>query len=120
MDSHTGSGRQPDRDEAFAVQDLAELQRQGHQPYLEFLRRPSMSAGLYVLEAGEADEQTPHAQDELYVMLAGRARLQVGEDGYAVEPGTIVYVPRRVAHRFADIEERLEVLVFFAPAETEE
>ena len=33
--------------------------------YREFLRVPSMSAGLYVLPAGATDPQQPHHQDEM-------------------------------------------------------
>ena len=43
--------------------------------YQEFLRVPSISAGLYVLEAGADDPQRPHQQDEIYYVIAGpRAR----------------------------------------------
>ena len=35
-----------------------------------------------------------------------------------VGPGSVVFVARTVPHRFADITERLSVLVFFAPAES--
>jgi mannose-6-phosphate isomerase-like protein (cupin superfamily) len=31
------------------------------------------SAGIYRLMAGEADEQTPHHEDEIYYVLSGRA-----------------------------------------------
>jgi len=42
---------------------------------------PSISAGLYVLEAGADDPQGPHRQDEIYYVIAGRAQIRVdGED----------------------------------------
>jgi mannose-6-phosphate isomerase-like protein (cupin superfamily) len=103
--------------EAF---DLSRL-RAGHdfsgEPYLEFLRVPTLSAGLYVLPAGATDPQQPHTEDEVYHVLSGRARIRVGEEDRAVEAGTVVFVEAGVDHRFHDIEENLEVLVFFAPAE---
>jgi quercetin dioxygenase-like cupin family protein len=88
-------------------------------PYLEFLRVPSMSAGLYVLPAGGADGQAPHQQDELYCIVRGKARMRAGTEDRAVSRGTLVFVAATVEHRFYAIEEDLEVLVFFAPAETE-
>jgi hypothetical protein len=36
------------------------------QRYREFLRVPDLSAGLYVLDAGATDPQSPHTEDELY------------------------------------------------------
>jgi mannose-6-phosphate isomerase-like protein (cupin superfamily) len=97
----------------------AELQRRTGDLYLEFLRRDSMSCGLYVLEAGATDPQTPHAEDEVYLVLAGRATITVADRPHPVAPGSVVFVARTVPHRFHDITERLSVLVFFAPAETE-
>lgn len=85
--------------------------------YHEFLRVPDLSAGLYVLEAGATDPQSPHAEDELYYVIQGRARITVGEDDRPVGPGSLVFVAATVAHRFHDIAERLVILVAFGPAE---
>ena len=85
--------------------------------YLEFLRVPDLSVGLYVLEAGSVDLQEPHAEDEVYVVVRGRCRFRAGAEERAVEPGSVLYVPTRLEHRFLDIQERLEALVFFGPAE---
>ena len=108
--------------EAFDLPTLEaardELQRRGGELYLEFLRRDSLSCGLYVLEAGADDPQEPHQEDEVYLVLGGRARLEVAGRDQPVGPGSVVFVARTVPHRFADITERLSVLVFFAPAES--
>jgi quercetin dioxygenase-like cupin family protein len=87
--------------------------------YLEFLRVPSMSAGIYVLAAGETDRQSPHMQDELYYVVRGRGRMRAGGEDRAVTPGSLIFVAAEVEHRFHAIEEELTVLVLFAPAETE-
>jgi mannose-6-phosphate isomerase-like protein (cupin superfamily) len=97
----------------------AEDQSSGSDLYAEFLRVPSMSAGIYRLAAGSSDPQVPHNEDEVYYVISGRARLRAGDDSEPVGPGTIAFVPAREPHRFEDIEEDLEVLVFFAPAETD-
>lgn len=96
---------------------LTALQRRG-EPYHEFLRVPAMSAGLYALSAGAIDQQTPHQEDEVYYVLRGRAMLGVDRAEIPVGPGSIVYVPARVPHRFHAITEDLLVLVWFAPAES--
>src|SRR5918995_3612971 len=74
--------------------------------------------GLYVLEAGADDPQEPHQEDEVYVVLEGRAMLMVAGQDRPVGPGSVLFVARTVAHRFHDVSERLSVLVFFAPAES--
>ena len=108
--------------ESFDVASLeearAEVQHRTGELYLEFLRRDSMSCGLYVLEAGATDPQEPHQEDEVYLVLRGRARLRAGDRDGPVGPGSVAFVARNVPHRFHDITERLSVLVFFAPAES--
>ena len=100
--------------------DLASLERRraaASRPYLEFLRVPALSAGLYTLEAGAVDGQLPHTEDEVYVVMTGRGRITVGDEVREVGPGSVVYVAATVPHRFHDIAERLEIVVLFAPPE---
>jgi mannose-6-phosphate isomerase-like protein (cupin superfamily) len=102
----------------YEVSKLITEQDASVQRYLEFLRVPAMSAGLYTLSAGAADPQLPHHEDELYVVTEGRARLRVGASDFPVAAGSVCYVPGESAHRFHSITEDLRVLVLFAPAET--
>ena len=87
--------------------------------YLEFLRVRAMSAGVYVLPQGGIDPQKPHQEDELYYVVRGRSRMQVGAEHGEVQAGSVIFVEARAEHRFYDIREELEILVFFAPAEQE-
>jgi mannose-6-phosphate isomerase-like protein (cupin superfamily) len=86
--------------------------------YLEFLRVASMSAGVYALPAGADDTQTPHHEDELYFVVRGNGRFLAGAEDRPVAAGALIFVAAEVPHRFHDITEDLQVLVFFAPAET--
>jgi quercetin dioxygenase-like cupin family protein len=103
--------------EAFDLAWLLSEHYRSEEPYLEFLRVPSLSVGLYVLPAGARDPQEPHTEDEVYHVVGGKGRIRVGEEDRAVEAGTVVFVEAGVDHRFHSIEEDLTVLVFFAPAE---
>jgi mannose-6-phosphate isomerase-like protein (cupin superfamily) len=96
---------------------LDAARRAANRRYLEFLRVPDLSAGLYVLEPGASDPQQPHAEDEVYVIMSGRCRFRAGAVERDVAPGSVLFVPARQEHRFLDIRERLEALVFFGPAE---
>jgi len=99
------------------VFDLAQLLTQSTQPYHEFLRVSSLSAGIYVLDGGAIDHQKPHSEDEVYYVVDGRAKMRTNSDGdfntFDVGPGTIIFMPARMHHAFYDITERLTVLVFF-------
>ena len=105
--------------ECFHIDDLSRLRGEKGKRYFEFLRVPAMSAGVYVLPKGGADPQKPHREDEMYYVVRGRASMQTGSDHAEVRAGSIIFVEAELEHRFYDIEEELEVLVFFAPAEQE-
>ena len=95
--------------------------------YLEFLRVPALSTGIYVLPAGAEDKQTPHQQDEIYYVVSGRARMKITRadtisstttsEDRLVTPGSVIFVEAGTEHRFHSIEEELVVLVIFGPAE---
>jgi mannose-6-phosphate isomerase-like protein (cupin superfamily) len=105
-------------DNYFEIAGLDKQREAAKKLYLEFLRVPSMSAGVYTLAVGSADPQKPHNEDEMYYVVRGRARMQVGLEDRAVAEGSVIFVGAKLEHRFHDITEELTVLVFFAPAES--
>lgn len=104
---------------AFEISDLISQRANSGKLYLEFLRVPAMSLGLYVLPAGGVDPQKPHIEDEAYYVLSGRSQIFVGGEDRPVQPGSIIFVAAGVEHRFHSIIDELQILVFFAPAERE-
>ena len=103
--------------EAYELAELISQRESSNKLYLEFLRVPDLSMGLYVLPAGATDPQSPHTEDEVYYVVSGRAKIMVAEEDRDVHVGSIVYVAKNIAHHFHSIEEDLTLLVFFAPAE---
>jgi mannose-6-phosphate isomerase-like protein (cupin superfamily) len=101
---------------ALHLDDLSDEQRRSAEPWLEFLRVPSLRAGLYVLAPGAWDHQSPHEEDEVYYVVSGRAMFEAGSAREPVRAGSIIYVAAQQQHRFSDIVEELRVLVFFATA----
>ena len=84
--------------------------------WVEQLRRPDLSVGTYCIPQGGTDDQTPHTEDEIYVVTAGRARIVTAAGEADVQPGDVVFVPAGEEHRFVDIVEDLALLVVFGPA----
>lgn len=103
--------------QAFELDSLISQHQANEKLYLEFLKVPDLSMGLYILPAGGTDPQSPHTEDEVYYVVSGRARIQVADEDRDVRAGSIVYVEKNVEHKFHSIEEELRVIVFFAPAE---
>ncbi len=100
--------------------ELDELQADRSRSYAEFLRRPGISMGIYHLPVGGKDPQHPHSADEVYVVLAGRAVLEVEGERVEMQRGRVVSVDVGADHRFVDVSEDLSVLVVFAPPDSPE
>ena len=101
--------------DTFEIADLMAAQQRLGERYLEFFMADTLSLGLYVLPAGDADPQQPHTEDEIYYVVSGAARIQVGDDDREVKAGTVVFVETGAPHRFHSISETLTLLVVFAP-----
>jgi mannose-6-phosphate isomerase-like protein (cupin superfamily) len=103
--------------DAYELKNLIVEQKESGRLYLEFLKVPALSVGVYTLPAGSDDPQQPHTEDEVYYVAQGMATIRVGEEDRPVIAGSVVYVPALVKHYFHNIIQELTVLVFFAPAE---
>ncbi len=84
--------------------------------WVEHLRVPDLSVGTYCLPVGATDTQSPHTEDEIYVVTAGRATIVTPDGGAEVRPGSVIFVPAGEEHRFVEITEDLALLVVFGPA----
>jgi mannose-6-phosphate isomerase-like protein (cupin superfamily) len=103
--------------DAWELDELEAARDASGRLYHEFITVPDLSGGLYVLEAGATDLQSPHTEDELYVVMSGKAKVMVGGDVRPIGTGSVIFVATAVEHKFIDIEERLVLLVMFGPAE---
>jgi len=96
---------------------LAELATDRHD-FAEFFRSPSGSLSLTIARwpTGSIDDQAPHTEDEVYYVIRGRAALISNGARTEVAPGSVAFVAAGSEHRFVDISDDLEVLVFWSPA----
>jgi mannose-6-phosphate isomerase-like protein (cupin superfamily) len=101
--------------DAFVAEELLARLDPGRHDFAEFFRSSTLSLTVARWPAGSVDDQEPHTEDEVYYVVAGRARLSVADEDVAVGAGSIAYVAAGVDHRFHDIDEDLEVIVFWAP-----
>ena len=84
--------------------------------WLEQLRVPDLSVGTYCIPAGGLDNQSPHGEDEVYVVMTGQAKIVTPDRSADVGPGAVIFVPAGEVHRFEEITESLTLLVVFGPA----
>lgn len=83
----------------------------------EHLEVPDLSCGTYSLPVGGSDPQSPHTEDELYLVARGAATLWTPSGSAPMQPGDVAFVPAGEEHRFVDIVEDFAVVVVFGPAE---
>lgn len=84
--------------------------------WVEQLRTPDLSVGTYCIPVGGLDDQSPHTEDEIYVVTAGRARIVTPGGTAEVAAGSVIFVPAGEEHRFDEVTEDLALLVVFGPA----
>lgn len=104
---------------AWKTFDLKSLKNtvQGNAPrFYEFLRSRQISCAMYRLPVGATDMQAPHLEDEVYVVIEGRARLKIDDVEQDVTPGTVLFVAATTEHSFFDVTEDLTLLAMFGPA----
>ncbi|NNG05207.1 MAG: cupin domain-containing protein [Inquilinus sp.] len=80
-------------------------------PWREVMRHGSMYAGLYAPRG--VDDQNPHEKDELYVVVAGRARFRRAEETRDVTIGDMLFVPAGMEHRFEAMSDDFAVWAVF-------
>lgn len=80
-------------------------------PFAVGLAHGSMSVELYAPMG--VDRQTPHAQDELYVVQQGSASLRIEARTYAVSVGDVAFVRAGEDHRFEEFSEDFATWVIF-------
>ena len=99
---------------AFELEHEIESQRSSGRPYREFLRVPALSCGVYTLPKGAKDLQSPHDEDEVYLVVRGKGRVRIGGAERQIGAGSVLYVHATSQHSFFEIEEEVTLLVFFA------
>ena len=100
--------------QVFDLDEVTEKLKGEAVEYLEFLNVPALNCGIYHLSAGSTDMQAPHDEDEVYVVLKGKARMRLNNEERSVGPGSLLYVGASTEHSFSEIEEDMTLLVFFA------
>ena len=84
--------------------------------WVEHLKVADLSVGTYCIPVGGFDDQSPHTEDEIYVVTAGRATIVTPAASADVSPGSVIFIPAGEEHRFAEVTEDLALLVVFGPA----
>ena len=75
------------------------------------IRHGSMRVGVYAPR--EVDTQTPHLQDELYIVASGTGSFVKAGERTAFGPQDVLFVEAGVEHRFEDFTDDFATWVIF-------
>jgi len=90
---------------------LDKLPGPGGERYIELFRHGTLTVELYAPRGN--DPQTPHARDEIYVIISGTGRFLHGPHQTTFGPGDVLFVPAGEEHRFVDFTDDFATWVFF-------
>ena len=90
---------------------LGQLPQSDDPGYVAAFQDEGIEAGIY--KPDQVDSQTPHDEDELYVVLKGQGTFCLEEDQYKVEEGDLLFVPAKAEHCFKDFSDDFVVWAFF-------
>jgi mannose-6-phosphate isomerase-like protein (cupin superfamily) len=79
--------------------------------YKDLLVHGSMRVGLYALR--ETDPQSPHTQDEIYIVISGTGTFYNAGERKPFGPGDIIFVKAEDEHRFEDFTDDFQTWVVF-------
>lgn len=80
-------------------------------PFAVVLRHGTMSVELYAPQ--EFDGQSPHAQDELYVIVSGTGTFNRAGERRPFKPHDVIFVEAGVEHRFEGFSDDFQTWVVF-------
>ena len=77
---------------------LAKIDLESDDPWVVASDRPTLLTGLYAPRG--VDKQSPHEEDEIYVVVSGSATIEVEGEQQSLSTGDAAFVASKAAHRF--------------------
>jgi mannose-6-phosphate isomerase-like protein (cupin superfamily) len=78
--------------------------------FIDVMDTPTMTVGIINLKKDQEDTQQPHTSDEIYYIISGRGTIEIDGIKNEVNPGKIIYIPKKIHHSFHAISNELIVL----------
>lgn len=94
---------------------LRNLTQQSDALFLKVMEHATMSVEIY--RPVKTDLQTPHAQDELYVVISGTGEFLNNGKRVSFQPGDVLFVPAGTDHHFENFTDDFATwVIFYGPS----
>ncbi len=99
----------------WALEEVSGPLAESGRRFVELFRRGDVSVELYA-PRGE-DKQTPHQQDEIYIIATGSGTFERDGERVPFATGDVLFVAAHVPHRFVQFTPDFSTwVVFFGPS----
>jgi mannose-6-phosphate isomerase-like protein (cupin superfamily) len=82
--------------------------------FIDIMNTSTMEVVLIKLKKDQEDTQQPHVSDEIYYVISGSGTIEMDRIKKEVNPGKIIYIPKKIRHSFHAISNELVVLYILA------
>ncbi len=90
---------------------FAQLDRSSESLFTRVMEHGSMSVELY--RPVKTDLQTPHSQDELYIVISGSGEFINNGEHTAFKPNDVLFAAAGTSHRFKNFTDDFSTWVIF-------
>lgn len=94
-----------------ADEALIQLLEQTELPFTVMMKHGTMSIEYFAPK--KLDTQTPHKQDELYIIVEGHSEFYRDGERISCKKNDILFVPAGMEHRFENFSENFATWVIF-------
>lgn len=84
------------------------------QYFIDIINTSTMEVGIINLKKEQEDTQQPHISDEIYYVISGSGTIEMDGIKKEVNPGKIIYIPKRIRHSFHANSNELVILYILA------
>ena len=95
----------------FSIEETKKELEKINSPFVLMLQHGTMQLEYYAPKL--IDNQTPHQQDEIYVIASGHAIFYRGDKMGNCRKGDVLFVPATMEHRFENFSEDFATWVIF-------
>jgi mannose-6-phosphate isomerase-like protein (cupin superfamily) len=82
--------------------------------FIDVMNTSTMEVGIINLKKDQEDTQQPHVSDEIYYVISGSGTIEIDGIRNEVNPGKIIYIPKRIRHSFHAFSNELVILYILA------
>jgi mannose-6-phosphate isomerase-like protein (cupin superfamily) len=90
---------------------VRQLEHETQNRFITLMKHGTMSIEYYAPK--NIDPQTPHKQDEIYVIASGNAIFFRNSERVQCKTGDVLFVPAKMEHRFENISDDFATWVIF-------